>query len=190
MRTVAQRAGLPLLASTIVVLASPNALPAQLVSARPASISLTVVVPSHVSWDVAVTSEGMVALVQRTGAAVDLETAVGLGNRPAARIEVRLASERNADSTRVWVRNRRGEFEQLMAHAGIVAFDSPSELDRSLPSLRFRVETKGPLPVSSLAIPLEYRLTVGAGDEFSVWTFPSLLRVADACGQCVVAASR
>jgi hypothetical protein len=27
-----------------------------------------------------------------------------------------------------------------------------------------------------MAIPVEYRLTVGAGDEIAVWTFPALLK--------------
>ncbi len=45
--------------------------------------------------------------------------------------------------------------------------------------LRFRVESADHTVVAlPLTIPLEYRLTVGRGDEFSVWSFSSLLRSA------------
>jgi hypothetical protein len=175
--TVARRAVVPSLASIVVAVASPNALGGQLVSARPASVSLTVVVPPHAQPDAVVTSEGNVALVRRTPTAIDLETVVGLASRPTARIEVRLGESWNADSTRVLVRNRRGEFEQLARNTSIVALDSPQE-STGLPSpLQFRVESRRPVTASSLTIPVEFRVTVGAGDEFSVWTFSSLLRV-------------
>ena len=177
MRTVAQRFVFPSLAVIACRLASPEALSAQLVSARPASVGLTVVVPPRPPSDGSATSESRVSLIAATPTAIDLETIVGLANRRAARVEVRLAANWNSDSTQVWVRNPRGEFEQLLHDTSVLALDGARHLGVTRSSLRFRVESSRPLVVSSLAIPLEYRLTIGGGDEFSVWTFPSLLRV-------------
>ena len=178
MRTVSQRSVVPSLALIALgVGGSPQALIGQLVSARPASISLTVVVPPRPSSDVGIATEGKASLVGATPTAIDLEAIVGLVNRPAARIEVRLGPNWNADSTRVWVRNRRGEFERLLRDASIVALDAPQQLTPARSPLHFRVESSQPIVVSALSIPLEYRVTVGSGDEFSVWSFASLLRL-------------
>jgi hypothetical protein len=78
------------------------------------------------------------------------------------------------------VRNRNGTFEQLMRNATVVALDAPLARSSLAPSpLHFRVESGRRAVPSSLAIPVEYRLTVGAGDEIAVWTFPALIRFDD-----------
>ena len=177
MSAMTQRSVLPSLLLIAFGFASPGGLTAQSANSRPASVGLTVVVPPRVTSDGAVPSEGMISLIGATPTVIDLEAIVGLANRPAARIEVRLAAGRDTDSTRVWVQNRRGEFERLLRDASIVAIDGPRQLAAPRSSLRFRVESSRPLAVSSLAIPVEYRLTIGGGDAFSVWSFPSLLRV-------------
>jgi hypothetical protein len=43
--------------------------------------------------------------------------------------------------------------------------------------LQFRVESDWPLSTSSLAIPIEYRITVGEGDQISHWSFASRIQV-------------
>ncbi len=149
---------------------------AQVLSARPASVSLTVVVPTRPSADGAVATEGAVTLLGATRTAIDLETVMRLPNQPPTRVEVSLAPAWNVDSGRVWVRNQRGEMEPLVSGgaAGVV----PSPSTGGVPArLRLRVEP-GRFFDRSLTLPLEYRVRVGSGDEFSVWTFPSLLRVA------------
>jgi hypothetical protein len=164
---------------TVVVasLAVSAPLGAQLVSARPASVSLTVVVPSREPVARGVAAEGTVALLATASHTADIETLVSIANRAAVRIEVRLASTWNADSGRVWVRNQRGEFEALTIGGPAATLDAPrGEPGTGLP-LRLRVESTSSRGRSSLTIPLDYRVTVGAGDEFSVWTFPSLLRI-------------
>ena len=176
MRATIQRSVFPSLVLIIYGFVSPSGLTAQSVSSRPASVGLTVVVPPRPT-DGGVTSEGTVSLIGGTPTAIDLEAIVGLANRPATRIEVRLAASSDADSTQVWVQNQRGEFERMLRDASIVAMDGRRPVATPRSSLRFRVESSRPLAVSSLAIPVEYRLTIGGGDEFSVWSFPSLLRV-------------
>jgi hypothetical protein len=175
MSTVSQRSVVPSLALIVFGLASPSVLIGQL--SRPVSVALTVVVPPRPASDPTITTEGRVSLVGATPTAVDLETSVGLANRRAARIEIRLGANWNADSTSIWVRNRRGEFERLLRDASIVALDAPGQVTSARSPLHFRIESSRPLVVSSLAVPLEYRVTVGGGDEFSVWSFASLLRV-------------
>jgi hypothetical protein len=176
MSTVPRRVVLPSL--TLITLAlSPAAIAAQLVSARPASVNLTVVVPPHPPSDGAVTSEGTVSLIGASSTAVDLETNVGLVSRSVARIEVRLGPSWSAESTSVWVQNPRGQFEQLLHDASVLAVDGPLDSAAAHSALRFRVKSGRPGSRASLVVPIEYRLTVGTGDEFSVWSFPSFLRV-------------
>jgi hypothetical protein len=177
MSTITQRSVVSTLALIVGGFASPQALTGQLVRSRPASVALTVVVPPRSAFDAGVTSEEKVSLIGISPSAIDLEAIVGLANRSATRIEVRLARNWDTDSTQVWVQNRHGQFERLLRDASIVALDGPRHLATPRASLHFRVESSQPLAVSSLAIPLEYRLTVGGGDEFSVWSFPALLRV-------------
>jgi hypothetical protein len=175
MRTVIQCVGSTSLVLIAFGLASPRALPAQLFSARPASVGLTVIVPPRVQS--VVVSEGNVSFLRTTPTAIELETTVGLLDRPVTRLELRLGSAWSADSTGVWVQNQRGEFERLLRDESVVTLDAPPTVVRSGAPLRLRVEsTLGGL-ASPMAIPLEYRLTVGSGDEFSVWSFSSLLRV-------------
>jgi hypothetical protein len=151
-------------------------------SARPASVALTVVVPPRAHSIVAAASEASVSLVSRTPTTIDLEAVVDVMDRSATRLEVRLGGAWNAESTVVSVRNSRGEFERLSGETAVVAIDAMPSMVGSTRALRFRVESAQPRHASlrhaSLpAIPLEYRLTVGRSDEFSVWRFSSLLQV-------------
>jgi hypothetical protein len=175
MSTFSPRALLSLVMA-MITLASPRTAMSQLVS-KPASVSLTVFVPPHSLEDRGLTTEGSVSLVRTSPGVIDLETAVGLVNRPAARVEVRLGATWTQDSARVLIQNRSGEFELLANDANVIAHDGPTLSATTLSPLRVRIEPSRPLSGSELLIPLEYRLTVGSGDEFSVWTFPSVLRV-------------
>ena len=79
---------------TILALAivAPHALVAQTLSTRPASVALTVFVPSHLGPQDALTADGRASIVRRDASTLDVETLVGLGERPASRIEVRLGA--------------------------------------------------------------------------------------------------
>jgi hypothetical protein len=136
-----------------------------------------VVVPPRSHSDVGVASEGTVSFIRTAPTAIDFETTVGVMDRSATRLEVRLGAGWNAESTGVWVKNSRGEFERLERENTVVALDVVRTMVGSSVALRFRVESARPRLASPMAIPLEYRLTVGRGDEFSVWSFPSLLQV-------------
>jgi len=177
MTTVTHCVGSTSLALIAFGLASPRALPAQLISARPASVGLTVVVPPRMQSEPAVVSEGNVSFLRTTPTAIELETTVGLLDRPVTRVELRLGSTSSAGSTGVWVQNQRGEFERLLRDESVVTLDAPPTVVRSGAPLRLRVESAPGRLASPMLIPLEYRLTVGSGDEFSVWSFSSLLRV-------------
>jgi len=159
-----------------LVIAAPHALAGQTLSARPASVSLTVVVPSHPQPVAALTAEGGVTVVQRGATTFDVETMVGLAGRSASRVEVRLGMSGSPDSARVLVRNRNGEFEPLGADASVVAIDTPSRLAHGPSPLQFRIASSNSHP-APLAIPVEYRITVGASDQITVWTVPSFIRV-------------
>ena len=158
-------------------LASPRVTGAQLSSARPASVALTVVVPPRSTSTLAAASETSVSLISTTPTTIDFETTVDAMDRPATRLEVRLRGAWNAESTVVSVRNSRGEFERLSGETRVVAIDPMPGGVGSTTALRFRVESARPRRGAPLAIPLEYRITVGRGDEFSVWSFSSLLQV-------------
>jgi hypothetical protein len=176
MTNTAQKARLSSLASIALVLASPAALASQSLSARPASVALTVVVPPRAPREAELVSESVATVVRRTATSVDLETMVGLGDRAVSRIEVRLGPSSSADSSRVWIQNRDGAFEPLVRSASIVAVDVPPSFAVPQSSLHFRVESSGPSRFSSVSIPMEYRVTVGAGDEIAVWSFPAVLK--------------
>jgi hypothetical protein len=118
-----------------------------------------------------------VSLISATPTTIDLETTIGAVDRSPTRLEVRLGGVWNAESTVVSVRNSRGEFERLSGETGVVAIDAMPSMVGSTTALRFRVESARPRRASLPAIPLEYRLTMGQGDEFSVWSFSSLLQV-------------
>jgi hypothetical protein len=176
MTITAQRALVPTLALIALALTSPHVLAGQSLSARPASVALTVVVPPHAQPEVALVTDNVATNVRRTPAALDLETTVGLGNRIASRVEVRLGMPWTVDSARVWVQNRHGAFEQLVSSTSIVTLDTPPLLAGPRSPLRFRIESNQPSLAASMAIPVEYRLTVGTGDAIAVWTFPALLK--------------
>ena len=183
MTTAGRKVLVPSLASIVLSIAlmcaSPAALAGQASSARPASVALMVVVPPHTPVLSAMT-DGSATVIGRTSTAVDVQTMVGLADRPTSRIEVRLDPAWDGESARVWVRNHNGTFEQLMSNASVVALDTPLAQSSLAPSpLHFRVESGRRAVPPSLAIPVEYRVTVGAGDEIAVWTFPTVLRFDD-----------
>lgn len=190
MTNTAQKARLSSLASIALVLASPAALAGQSLSARPAAVALTVVVPPHAPREAEWVTERAATVVRRTAIAVDLETMVRLGDRAASRIEVRLGAPLSADSSRVWIQNQDGAFEPLVRSASIVAVDVPPSSALPQSSLHFRIESSGPSPSSSVSIPVEYRVTVGAGDEIAVWSFPAVLKFDAARGTVGSGATR
>jgi hypothetical protein len=164
---------MPCIAAIALTLAAPGSLLAQL-SGRPASVSLTVVVPSRVHAGDALTADGGTTVLQRTATTLDLETLIGLTDRPASRIEVRLGAGWPSDAARVLVRNRNGVFQPLESDANVVAVEAPAPLMHPRSALQFRVAA-GASTSAALAIPVEYRITVGASDQIAVWTVPSLL---------------
>lgn len=166
---------MPCLAAIALMLTTPDSLLAQS-SGRPVSVSLTVVVPSRVRAGDALTADGGTAVLQRTATTLDLETLVGLTDRPASRIEVRLGAGWPSDAARVFVRNQNGVFQPLESDANVVAIEAPASLMRPRSALQFRVAA-GASTSAPLAIPVEYRITVGASDQIAVWTIPSLLRL-------------
>ena len=74
------------------------------------------------------------------------------------------------------VRNTQGEFEALASDASVLALDESPSVARGRTPLQFRVETSRSAP-AALAIPVEYRITVGASDQIAVWTVPAVIRV-------------
>ena len=107
---------------------------------------------------------------------LDVETLVGLADRPASRIEVRLGAGWPTDAARILVRNHNGVFQQLESDANVVAIEAPASLMRPRSAVQFRV-AGGASTSAALAIPVEYRITVGASDQIAVWTVPSLLHL-------------
>src|SRR5262245_55800375 len=124
MTRVTRYAALPSIAVMACSLAFPRVTGAQLVSARPASVALTVVVPPRAHSNVAAASEAGVSLISTTPTTIDLETTVGGTDRAPTRLEVRLHGAWSAESTVVSVRNSRGEFERLSGQTGVVAIDA------------------------------------------------------------------
>ena len=175
MSTKGQRHLMPCIAAIVLMVAAPDSMIAQL-SGRPASISLTVVVPSPVHAGDALIADGGTTVLQRTVTTLDLEALVGLADRPASRIEVRLGAGWPSDAARVLVRNRNGVFEPLESDANVVAIEAPASLMRPRSTLQFRVAADASTS-AALAIPVEYRITVGASDQIAVWTVPSLLHL-------------
>ena len=156
------------------VVAAPDAIEAQTLSARPASVSLTVVVPPRSNDLSGLAIDHRATLVRHTAPSFDLETVVGLADRRASRVEVRRGAGWSADAPRVWVRNQRGGFEPLDAGASVVVVDAPGPLARAQSVLQFRVDADHGSQ-SKIAIPIEYRLTVGEGDQIAVWRFTSMI---------------
>jgi hypothetical protein len=156
------------------MVAAPGAIEAQMTSARPASVALTVVVPPRPSDVSGLAIDERAKVVARSATALDLEKIVGLSDRTTSRIEVRRGAGWSVDAPRVWVQNRRGDFEPLDTGSSVVAIDAPGSLARIQSAVRFRVEADR--PHASLAVPVEYRITVGEGDQIAVWRFTSVIR--------------
>jgi hypothetical protein len=163
------------LALVSLTLAALRSASGQAVSARPVSVALTVVVPPRSQS--ALTTETTATLVGRTASALDLQTVVGLAHRPASRIEVRLGVGWVSDTARVLVQTETGKFKPLQQNETEVAAAATPSLADTRSLLRFRVESDRPLSTGSLEIPVEYRITVGHGDQFSVWSFASRIRL-------------
>lgn len=172
----AARSGIAPLLTAIVSASTPGVALGQLTSARPASVSLTVVVPPRPDASVPILVAPLVNVVAVGANAIDLETSITMGERVASRVEVSPGRGWPADATRVWVRNARGELERLATHGRVIAFDQPAGAS-AVPSVRFRVESDQPFGTPALDLPVEYRVRIGTGDAVSTWTFASSLRV-------------
>ena len=167
---------LPSVTAIAFIAACPGALASQTMSARPAAVSLTVVIPSRLSPGAALTLDDGTTLLHRGAATLDVETMIGVADHPASRIEVRLGRAWADDSARVMVENHRGEFEALGGAAGVVALDVPSGIGRERATLRFRVAGSSAAS-ATLAIPVEYRITVGSADQIAIYSFPSVIQL-------------
>jgi hypothetical protein len=172
---------LPFVSAIALVAAYPGALASQMMSSRPATVSLTVVVPSRRLPGAPLTLEDRASVLQRGVATLDVETMVGVADRPASRIEVRLGRMWANDSAHVMVENHRGEFEALGGAAGVVTLDVPPAMSRERAALRFRVAGGGATS-ATLAIPVEYRITVGSADQIAIYSFPSVIQLAAPIG--------
>ena len=172
----AARSGIAPLLTAIVSASAPGVALAQLTSARPASVSLTVVVPPRPDATLPIVAAQPVNVVRMGANAIDLETSIVMGDRVPSRVEVSLGRGRPADATRVWVRNVRGELERLGTDDRIVAFDQAVGA-AALPSVRFHVESDQPFVAPAFDLPVEYRVRIGTGDAVSTWTFASSLRI-------------
>jgi hypothetical protein len=169
-----QLALVPSVVAIAFVATAPEAIEAQAMSARPASVSLTVVIPPRPSDANGFVLDERARVISRSATTLDLEKMIGLIDRPTSRIEVRRGADWTVDAPRVWVQNRRGEFELLDSGAAVVAIDAPGSLARAQSALRFRVDADR--PDASVAVPVEYRITVGEGDQIAVWRFTSVIR--------------
>ena len=162
----------PSLAASLV-LVTPAVTRAQTSSVRPASVALTVVVPQRATNHL--TSVDAIVL-RRTDSMLDVETVVGIANRPASRIEIRLGAGWSARFARVLVQNRSGEFEALTADAGIAAAVVPGGGGDTHSRLKLRIESEQPME-TAISVPVEYRVTIGEGDQVAVWAFPARLEI-------------
>ena len=163
----------PAIAVSLAMVA-PTAVAGQTLNARPASVSLTVVVPPRPESRV-VTGDRAIVIGQ-TASALDFQTVIGVADHRASRIEVRLGAGWTSDSARVLVQNAFGEFERLGANTSVIAVGTSSPSDaRSV--LRFRLERDHPVAMAAVAIPVEYRITVGQSDQIAIWSFPSLIQL-------------
>jgi hypothetical protein len=180
MRAWHRKTLVPTLAVSLV-LVTPEAVLGQSLSSRPASVALTVVVPPR---ELAVPPRELAELttiehatLHGSGdAARDVQAVIGIANRPASRIEVRLGADWASTSARVLVQNRAGDFEPLASATRTVAATVPASAVGARSRLRFRLESERPL-ATIVSIPIEYRVTIGEGDQIAIWTFPSVLQV-------------
>lgn len=174
MSTSHQLALISSLAAVVSVAAAAEPIEAQTLSARPASVSLTVVIPPRSSDVTGVPIAQGARIVARSSTAFDVEKVVGLIDRPVSRIDVRRGTGWSPHAPRVWVQNRHGEFELLDARAAVVAIDAPGAGAGVQAAVRFRVESDR--PDAPLDMPVEYRITIGEGDQIAVWRFTSAIR--------------
>jgi hypothetical protein len=163
----------------VAVLASPLVVAGQTISSRPASVALTVVVPGRAPSAAAFATATNATVVSRSANVADIETLVGVGEGLTSRVEVRLGRDWPSDSPRVWIRNSSGTFERLVAGVPVVAHDA-SSVGAAVgaaprPAVMLRIESDRPLP--ALLVPVEYRLKIGSGDQASVWTIESPIRL-------------
>ncbi|HEX6048581.1 MAG TPA: hypothetical protein VFZ21_04910 [Gemmatimonadaceae bacterium] len=165
------------LLSAALVLPTPAEVGAQIASARPASVSLTVVVPPRGQSTMLLGPVEPLTVVRRSANAMDVEASIDLGGRPATRTEVSLGRMWRGDSTRVWVRNSRGDLERLVAGNHVIALDRPTGGATEPPAIQFFIEGDDGLVGATTGIPLEYRIRVPSGDAAATWTFATVLRV-------------
>ena len=173
MRAWHRKTLVPTLAVSLV-LVTPEAVLGQSLSSRPASIALTVVVPPRELAEVMTIEHA--TLLGSGDATRDVQAVIGIANRPASRIEVRLGADSASTSARVLVQNRAGEFEPLASATRTVVATLPATAVGARSRLRFRLESERPL-AAIVSIPIEYRVTIGEGDQIAIWTFPSVLQV-------------
>jgi hypothetical protein len=165
----------PSLAAISLVMVASTTVAGQTMSGRPASVSLTVVVPPRPEGHL--TTAERTTVVRQTASALDFQAMVGVADHLASRIEVRLGSGWTADSARVLVQNQHGVFEPLAVDAAIVAASAPASMADARSLLRFRLESNRPMATAAVAIPVEYRITVGHSDQIAVWSFPTLIQL-------------
>jgi hypothetical protein len=164
-----RKALMPSLAASLV-LVTPETVRGQTLSARPASVALTVFVPAREPS--LTTFDAMV--VRRTASSIDIETMVGVAGRPASRIEVRRGTAWSPDMPRVLVQNRAGEFETLGGEHPVALLAPIATQPDARSRLTFRVEADT-TTAQRVSVPVEYRITVGDGDQIAVWTVPAVL---------------
>jgi hypothetical protein len=167
---------MPSMIAMALVVATPASGLGQTSSARPGAVSLTVVVPSRLAPGASLTGDDRSTVLHRSVNMLDVETMIGVAERPASRIEVRLGRGWTSDSAHVLVRNRNGQFEPLDSGARVIALDTPAAFSRVRTPLRFRVASNQSMPMT-LAIPVEYRITVGTADQIAIYTYPSVIQL-------------
>jgi hypothetical protein len=176
MGTPSQLYLLPSVTAMVLVFAAPHTLAGQTSSARPAAVSLTIVVPSRRPLGASLASDERATVLHRDATMLDLEAMIELADRPASRIEVRLGRGWPTDAAPVLVRNQNGQFEPLDDDSRVVAVDMPPSFSSTRTAVRFRVASNRAMP-TSMAIPVEYRITVGAADQIAVYTYPSVIQL-------------
>jgi hypothetical protein len=156
---------------------SPGAAVAQATSAHPASVSLTVVVPARASSVAPMVNGETLRVVRRGPHAIDIETSIGIIDRPATRVEVSLGRARPRECpTGPGVEQSR-RVGATVPNERVIALDRPAALAAVQPSVRFHVESDRRWSNSLFDLPVEYRVRTGSGDAVSTWTFASSVRL-------------
>jgi len=179
MGTPSQLYLLPSVTAMALVFAAPHSLAGQISGARPAAVSLTVVVPPRLPLGASLASDERATVLHRDATTLDLEAMIELANRTASRIEVRLGRSWPTDAARVLVRNQNGQFELLDDTSRVVAVDTPPSFSRTRTAVQFRIASNRPIP-TTMTVPVEYRITVGAADQIAVYTYPSVIQLGGA----------